>query len=310
LGEKSVIITGNKGFVGSNLSMYLKGKKIIGVSRRPKENEVNYEQLNITLLNDTKAFLHLAGKAHDLKNTSEEQEYFNINTELTKRLFNLFLESDCEVFVYMSSVKAISDSLDVILKENKSPNPQTAYGKSKLAAESYILSKKVPMGKRVYILRPCMIYGPNNKGNLNLLYTLVSKRIPWVLGLYENKRSYCSIDNLSFTINELIINKKIPTGIYNVADDLPLSTNQVIDLISKSVNSNTLIWNISKILIKVAAKIGDTIPFPLNSERLKKLTESYVVSNEKIKKAIGKPLPIKSKDGMLNTFKSFQLDKK
>ena len=307
MGEKSIIITGNKGFVGSNLSTHLSSNKIIGVSRSPKENEVSYEQLNITLLNDTKAFLHLAGKAHDLKNISEKQEYFNVNTELTKRLFNLFLESDCEVFVYMSSVKAISDSIDVILKENKLPNPQTAYGKSKLAAESYILSKKVPTGKRVYILRPCMIHGPNNKGNLNLLYTLVSKRIPWVLGLYENKRSYCSIDNLSFTINELIINKKIPTGIYNIADDLPLSTNQVIGLISKSVNSNPLIWNFSKIIIKIVAKIGDIIPLPLNSERLKKLTESYVVSNEKIKKAMGKPLPIKSKEGMLNTFKSFSI---
>jgi nucleoside-diphosphate-sugar epimerase len=309
LGEKSIIITGNNGFVGSNLSMYIKGKKIIGVSRRPKENEVNYEQLNITLLNSTEAFIHLAGKAHDLKNTYEEQEYFNINTELTKRLFNLFLESDCEVFVYMSSVKAISDSLDVILKENKSPNPQTAYGKSKLAAESYILSKKTSIDKRVYILRPCMIHGPNNKGNLNLLYTLVSKRIPWVLGLYENKRSYCSIDNLSFIINELIINKKIPTGIYNVADDLPLSTNQVISLISKSVNSNPLIWKTPKILIKYLAILGDKIYLPLNSERLKKLTESYVVCNKKIVQAIDKNLPTSSEKGLLKTFESFKKEK-
>ena len=302
-----IAITGVTGFVGQNLARYLSDIDILGVSREAKCLNISYTELSLNIFNKQKAFIHLAGKAHDLKNTSDDNDYFEVNTELTKRLFDQFIKSDCQTFIYMSSVKAVADQADGILTENVKPNPITVYGKSKLAAESYILSKKVPTGKRVYILRPCMIHGPNNKGNLNLLYTLVSKRIPWVLGLYENKRSYCSIDNLSFTINELIINKKIPNGIYNIADDLPLSTNQVIGLISKSVNSNPLIWNFSKIIIKIVAKIGDIIPLPLNSERLKKLTESYVVSNEKIKKAMGKPLPIKSKEGMLNTFKSFSI---
>lgn len=52
----------------------------------------------------------------------------------------------------------------------------THYGKSKLLAEQYILSKTIPNGKRVYILRPCMIHGTGNKGNLNLLYKIVSKK--------------------------------------------------------------------------------------------------------------------------------------
>ena len=139
MSDKSVVITGNNGFVGSNLSAYLKGERIIGVSRTPKETGVNYEQLNITLMNNSRAFIHLAGKAHDLKNNSDEQDYFCINTELTRKLFSLFLESDCEVCV--SSVKAVCDSTDVILNESKSPNPQTAYGKSKLAAEWYVSKK-------------------------------------------------------------------------------------------------------------------------------------------------------------------------
>ena len=128
--KKSVIITGNNGFVGNNLSLYLKEKQIIGVSRNPSKYEINYEELNTILINKSEAFVHLAGKAHDLKNTSEEKEYFNVNTELTKRLFKLFLKSDCEIFIYMSSVKAVSDRLDIVLNENKLPNPKTAYGKS------------------------------------------------------------------------------------------------------------------------------------------------------------------------------------
>ena len=129
-------------------------------------------------------------------------------------------------------LKAVADNVVGILNEDCEPNPKTHYGKSKLMAECYILSKKIARNKRVYILRPCMIHGPNNKGNLNLLYNLVSKRIPWILGSFQNKRSYCSIDNLLFIINELIKNNTIPSGVYNVADDQYLSTNEIISLIS------------------------------------------------------------------------------
>jgi nucleoside-diphosphate-sugar epimerase len=151
-----------------------------------------------------------------------------------------------------------------------------------------------------------MIHGPENKGNLNLLYKLVSKGIPWPLGSFENKRSFCSIDNLMFIIKELIEREDIPSGIYNVADDVPLSTNELIGLIAQSQNRHPKLWNISKKFIEKIARIGDKFRLPLNSERLQKLTSSYVVSNAKIKAAIGKPLPVSSRDGLMNTFKSFQ----
>ena len=151
-----------------------------------------------------------------------------------------------------------------------------------------------------------MIHGPGNKGNLNLLYKVVSMKFPWLLGDFENKRSFCSIDNLLFVIRELIQNESISPGIYNIADDVPLSTNEVIRLISKSTNNNPIMWRVSRRLIKNVAKLGDKINLPLNSERLKKITESYVVSNKKIINAIGKELPIGSKKGLLETFKSFK----
>lgn len=150
-----------------------------------------------------------------------------------------------------------------------------------------------------------MIHGPGNKGNLNLLYNLVSKGLPWPLGAFENKRSLCSIDNLCFIIKELIEREDIPSGVYNVADDEALSINELIGLIAQSQNKSPRVWNISKSFIKIVAKIGDYLHLPLNSERLQKLTESYLVSNAKIKHALGKELPISAKVGLLKTFKSF-----
>ncbi len=292
--HKNIFITGSSGFVGSsilkNLSQYSFFKCIKGVD-------------NIKICSDI--VLHLAGKAHDLKKTSNPVEYYQVNTELTQKVFDAFLASNAKVFITLSSVKSVADEVQGELMEGHIASPVTHYGKSKLLAEQYILSKEIPHGKRVYIIRPCMIHGPGNKGNLNLLYKMVSKNIPWPLGAFENKRSFCSIDNLMFILKELIEREDIPSGLYNVADDEPLSTNELIKLIAQSQNRKPAIWNITKSFIEGVASFGDKLHLPLNSERLHKLTSSYLVSNAKIKAAIGKPLPVSSREGLLKTFKSF-----
>ena len=292
--HNEIYITGSSGFVGSSFLNQFK-REVTRVSSRGKESNIDGAEVVI----------HLAGKAHDLKITSATQEYYEVNTELTKKVFDAFLVSGANVFITLSSVKSAADEVDGELTEQHQPNPITHYGKSKLLAEQYIFSKKIPEGKRVYVLRPCMIHGPGNKGNLNLLYKLVSKNIPWPLGAFENSRSFCSIDNLMFIFKELIERDDIPSGIYNVADDEPLSTNELIGLMAQSQNRKPKIWKIYRTLIEKISKIGDKLHLPLNSERLHKLTSSYVVSNAKIKTAIGKPLPVSSREGLLKTFKSF-----
>jgi nucleoside-diphosphate-sugar epimerase len=301
--KNEITITGSTGFIGKNLKIFLNNRyNIIDLSVRFKKNQIFNFKSNVVI--------HLAGIAHDLSGKFTYEDYMSSNFELTKQIFNGFLGSDSEVFIYLSSVKASADKVHGVLTENCNPNPNSLYGKSKLAAENYIFSNPVPKNKRVYILRPCMIYGPLNKGNLSLLYNLVSLRIPWPLGAFKNQRSFCSIDNLLFIIEQLIVNKKISSEIYNISDDETLSTNRIILLIAKSQNRNQIIWNLPKSLVNFFAIFGDKINLPLNSENLKKLTESYIVSNEKIINAIGKKLPIRSELGMLNTFKSFDKLKK
>jgi nucleoside-diphosphate-sugar epimerase len=291
----NVSVTGSSGFVGSSFLNYFKNE-VIRISSRGNESNIDGDEVVI----------HLAGKAHDLKNTSKSQEYYDVNTELTKKVYDSFLASEAKVFITLSSVKAVADQVEGELSEQHHPNPVTHYGKSKLLAEQYIFLKEIPEGKRVYVLRPCMIHGPGNKGNLNLLYKLVSKNIPWPLGALDNKRSFCSIDNLMFIFKELIEREDIPSGIYNIADDEPLSTNELISLIAKSQNRRPKFWSLSKKFIEGVAAIGDKLHLPLNTERLQKLTSSYVVNNAKIKAAIGKPLPVSSRDGLMKTFKSFK----
>lgn len=295
-----VVITGSTGFVGTNLLAYLRS---LDIPTRPLNLRTPSSAWDLA---NTHALVHLAGKAHDLKKVSKPEEYYHVNTVLSSEIFDVFLASKAKVFIMLSSVKAVRDSLDgEILTEDLDPNPFTFYGKSKLAAEEYILSQYVPEGKNVFILRPSMIHGPGNKGNLNLLYNIVQKGFPWPLGEFENSRSYCSIENLCFVIKELIERKDICSGVYNVADDSSLSTNEVIRIIANYNRKNTRIIKINKLLITFMARVGDVLGLPLNSERLHKLTSSYVVSNEKIKNALGKPFPVTSTQGLIRTFKSF-----
>ncbi|SDW70930.1 NAD-dependent epimerase/dehydratase family protein [Flavobacterium degerlachei] len=294
-----IIITGASGFVGQNLQNYLTNlHEIETMSVRYIANQ------RFDLKAD--AIIHLAGKAHDLKKVSNPTDYYDANFELTKQLFDAYLVSDASVFVFISTVKAVADVVQGILMEDAVADPKTHYGIAKHQAEQYVLSHKLPYGKRVYILRPCMIHGPGNKGNLNLLYQLVAKGLPWPLGDFKNKRSFLSVENLCFVIKELLQNTNIPSGVYQIADDESLQTNELIQLLSLSLNKKSRIWKIPSSLIKRTAVLGDYIRLPLNSERLQKLTENYVVSNKKLLHAIGKPLPIESKEGLLKTFQSFK----
>lgn len=294
------IITGASGFVGQNLSKFL-------VEQDISVETISLRNADFHFVENSDALIHLAGKAHDTANTSEDSEYFKINTELTKEVYQKFLASNIRDFFYFSSVKATADSVEEILGENHQSNPKTPYGKSKLKAEEFLRSQPLQEGKRLFIIRPCMIHGPGNKGNLNLLYKLVEKGIPWPLAGFENSRSFLSIDNLNFLILKMLQNPAVPSGIYNFADDGSLSTNDLVKIISQASGKSAKLWKIPAGLIGFVAKIGDAVKLPLNSERLKKLTESYVVSNQKIKTALKiENLPLSAEEGLIKTIKSFK----
>lgn len=300
-----VILTGISGFVGQNLSPYLQicGHQVIGLSLRGCDWPAS-------LAVQADALVHLAGMAHDTSNVANDQDYFAINTDLTIALFEYFLSSEIRDFFYFSSVKAVADTLgDDILNEEMIATPSTAYGRSKLAAEKYLLNVVLPKNKRLFIIRPCMIHGAGNKGNLNLLYKVVKNGIPWPLASFENRRSFLSIDNLNYLIEKMVLTQHLSSGIYNFADDEPLSTNDLVGLIGATLGHKSKFWYIPKGLVQAGARIGDILLLPLNSERLKKLTESYVVSNIKIKKSLGlDELPITVSLGLKKTINSFNPD--
>ena len=328
-----ILITGVHGFVGSNLVKALSkehtiyGLDIIAPVKDGIRYTFSWDYVEKDGLPDVDAIVHLAGKAHDTKNKSTADVYFKVNTGLTQKIFDYFLAHESiKKFVFFSTAKAAADKVEGVLTEDVEPTPVGPYGESKIAAEKYILEKfkefnglsslreddlepvehLKPTSKVVYIFRPCMIHGPGNKGNLNLLYNVVKKGIPWPLGAFENRRTFTSIENICFAVNG-VLTKEVPSGIYNMGDDEALSTNELIEEICKSLGKKAHIWKLPKGLMAGIAKVGGWLHLSLNPERLRKLTESYISSNAKIKAALGvEKMPVDAREGLKVTLESFK----
>lgn len=332
------LITGAYGFVGTNLCKYLvsKGHEChaldIPAARRPDVPYASFhswDELESTsnLFTFPSSFLpvydcvvHLAGKAHDLKKVSSPESYFEINVGLTQRIFDALLKEKGKgksekvtTFIYFSSSKADA-------------NGETAYARSKAAAEKYLQDTfslfTFPSSLQVAVLRPAMIHGPGNKGNLNLLWGLAKRGLPWPLAAFENKRSFTSIGNICAIVEALaqknpdnsalhlhLPSTPTPTPsihTFPIADDEPLSTNRLIELIAETCGKKAKLWRVPKSLMRLIAAVGSLIHFPLNLERLGKLTEDSIVDNSAVKEALGwNKLPIAAEEGLRETLKSF-----
>jgi len=317
----NILITGASGFVGrGDVVDVLDLGQVAPEGVRQSFHWDGLEQVDLSVYD---AVIHLAGLAHDVRGESHEEAYMKVNYGLTKRVFDQFLEAAGEgretgsgkrSFIFFSTVKAVADRVEgAVLTEEAVPRPVGPYGESKFKAEQYIWEALEKAGAgadaaavNVYVLRPSMIHGPGNKGNLNLLYQVVRRGIPWPLGAFDNKRSFTSARNLCFLVGELAAGT-IPSGVYHVADDEPVSTNRLIELICESLGKRPKIWHLSAGLIKWFARVGDVLRLPLNSLRLQKLTENYVVSNRRLMEALNlEALPYHTEEELLQTLESFK----
>lgn len=297
----NINLFGASGFIGRNLrTELLTCHEVFSIS-------LHDENWRDKLRKDA-IFINLVGKAHDHNKTATKKDFFKVNVDFVKDIFDEFVRSEASVFIHISSLAALEEfHSKEALTEGNPCNPDSWYGKSKREAEIWLLNQKLPVNKKIIILRPPMVHGAGDKGNLGLLYKLISKGIPYPLASFKNKRSFISIDNFIFFIKEILNNHaKLSTGIYHISDDEPVSTMQIINIIKKVTHKNTPNLSLPKSFAKALAKMGDILPIPLNSIRLKKMTSDLILSNQKIKSTLGiKQLPQTAEEGLEKTITQF-----
>lgn len=297
-----ISILGASGFIGKNLLANLSEFYDVRPVSLRKENWIKD-------MSDADVLINLVGKAHDHKGTATEKDYYFANVDLVKQIFSAFLKSDAKLLIHISSVAAVEEfGSDKPLQENDPSNPVSLYGKTKREAEEWLVQQGLPDQKRLIILRPPMVHGPGDKGNLGLLYRMVSKGIPYPLAAFDNERSFISIDNFAFLISRIIENyEHLNSDIYHITDDEPVSTKNIIEIIGRSEGKKIRLLPVPKSLIIFAARMGDVLKLPLNTKRLKKMTSNLIVSNQKIKTALKiENLPLSAEEGLIKTVKSFK----
>jgi nucleoside-diphosphate-sugar epimerase len=301
-----VVITGTTGFVGTNVKAFLASKdyEIVALDRTQGQGSFTFGEISSPICRGA-VWIHLTGKSKDVQAPALLAEYLTANVELTKTVFQAFIDDvTASTFIYFSSVKAAAAKVEGVLTEADELEVDVPYGLSKRLAEKYLLGITLPPGKRLIIIRPTMIYGPNSTGNLFSLFSFIKKGIPYPFSAFSNSRSLLSIDNLNYVILKIINDPGFHPGIYNVADDGVISTNEIIDIIGRSLAKKPFLLPIPRTLIAGLASVGEKLHLPFNKKVVGKLTENYVVSNAKLVAELGCPLPFETRNSLEELFRS------
>lgn len=200
---KKVLITGSGSYVGESVRKYM-------LTTAPGEFEIDA----VDTMNDAwkkadfaryDVVYHVAGIAHVNADPKMEPLYYKVNRDLTIDVAKAAKDAGVRQFIFMSSQIVFHESqslkTEVLTKETK-VNPNGFYGDSKLQAEIGLHKLESDCFK-VCILRPCMIYGPNAKGNFPRLAKLATK-VP-VFPCWHNKRSMIYIDNLAEFVKQAVM---------------------------------------------------------------------------------------------------------
>ena len=268
------LVTGSGGFVGQRLVGALKqsDSEIRVLSRKNNSDydtvicDFQSETIPIRALNNVSTIFHLAGLAHDLRDTNKVEDlYYKVNVEATVQLANLALESGVKRFVFVSSVKAGgASSIGKCANEGSLNDPEGIYGKTKREAELRLLEIGKESGMHVSIIRPSLVYGPNVKGNLKLMLSGVERG--WFPPLPEtgNRRSMIHVDDLVRAILLVAEDKRANGEIFIATDGTPHSSREIYSAICNIAGKPIPKWSVPKFLFNLIALTSPKIKYKVD----------------------------------------------
>ena len=268
------LVTGSTGFIGNRLLGLLKTINCdVRLLARSKVD--NYETVVCNLgkdripkhtLESIDTVFHLAGFAHDMQDPSKVKHlYHAVNVEATVELARLAVVSGVKRFVFVSSVKAGGSPLpEHCASESDQSDPEGIYGKSKREAELQLLKIGKESGMHVSIVRPSLVYGPNVKGNLQLMLSAIDKG--WFPPLPEtgNKRSMIHVDDLVRALLLVANDDRANGEIFIATDSTPHSSRDIYDAMCNVVGKSTPKWSVPKILFDIVSLLSPRIKYKLN----------------------------------------------
>ncbi len=308
---KTVLVTGATGFVGGHLLPPLVEhpyKLKIALRSSPTLPMASGAELiqvgDIHALThwqdalvDVDMVIHLASRAHILKETVTDPmaAFLRVNVEGTRSLVQQSIQAGVQQFIFISSIGAMATLSDAYLTEESPCHPDSLYGRSKWQAEQDLMALAQPSEMRWTILRPTLVYGPRNPGNMERLIKLVDRGLPLPFGLVRNRRSLVFVGNLVDAILISLDNPKAFNQTFIVSDGLTLSTSELICAIAKALSRPVRLLPIPPVLIRILGQLTG------KTDAVDRLLGSLAVDSDKICQALDWTPPYSIEQGLSKT---------
>lgn len=289
-----LLFTGASGFLGNHVRPILeKTYQVVTIGLTSEDNyTVNIAKEVPELKEYCEIVLHAAGKAHVVPRTEEEKKaFYDVNLQGTKNLCAALEKSGIpQAFIFISTVAVYGCEFGSNITEKHPLNGDTPYALSKIQAEEFLTEWCNKHGVILSIIRPSLIAGPNPPGNLGAMIKGIKTGRYLSIGGGKARKSVLMVEDIAHLV-PILVEKG---GIYNVCDDEQPSFRQLETVICAQLDKK-LPLSIPYWMAKCMAIVGDCLGkrAPINSLKLKKITESLTFSNEKAKRELGwKPIPV------------------
>jgi UDP-glucose 4-epimerase len=283
---KNILISGATGFIGQRLVGAVDANiRVLSREKQPDDETVvcDFEKEDIpkSALELIDTVFHIAGFAHDMRNAGEiEDLYQKVNVNATVQLAEFAVKSNIKRFIFVSSVKAGGGStFGVCASEKDQGDPEGIYGKTKREAELKLLKIGKESGMHVSIIRPSLVYGPNVKGNLQLMLSGIKSG--WFPPLPEtgNKRSMIHVDDLVRAILLVAEDNRAIGEIFIATDGTPHSSRDIYNAMCNVLGKSIPKWSVPKFLFDMVSLISPRIKYKVN-----KLLGDECYSSKKLEK--------------------------
>lgn len=229
------------------------------------------------------AVVHLAARAHKVrdKGAAAEEDYRRVNVDATLRLAEQAADAGVRRFVFISSIGVMGESSRQPLTETDPIAPVSEYAKSKALAEQSLWRLTERMVMELVVLRPVLVYGPGNPGNLDRLLGLIGRRFPLPLANVRNLRSLVSVDYLADAIRRSMTHPQAANQLFLVADGVDVSTPDIIRAMARGMQRSDPLLRCPPWALGLLARLFG------KGRELKKIAGTLQVDSTKLRDRLG-----------------------